>query len=446
MDSEEQSFKILLFPWLAHGHISPFLQLSKKLSQQNFQIYICSTPINLNSIKNKIPQKYNLKIHLLELNLPSSQELPPHYHTTNGLPLHLNPKLRKALKMSKPNLSNILKSLKPDMLIYDIVQPWAAKLALEQNIPSVLFITSGAFMFSYFCHLGRRPGSEFPFPGMKLTDFELSMALEILASVKNEEKDPDDEIIQRKDGIVLMNTSREIEGKFIDYVSELINWNIVPTGVMIQEPSICEENDDEVLKWLAEKDEFSTVYVSFGSEYFLKKEDIQEIAYGLELSNVDFIWVIRSPKGEEIEVAEVLPEGFLERVGEKGKILEKWAPQAKILSHGSVGGFLSHCGWNSLMESIDFRVPIIGMPMQLDQPLCAKLVVELGVGVDVVRDEKGKFGREEISRMVKDVVFEGRGDVLRKKIGEVREKVRLRSSEEIDGVVEKLIEICGKSS
>ena len=103
-----------------------------------------------------------------------------------------------------------------------------------------------------------------------------------------------------------------------------------------------------------QKKKGSTVFISFGSEYFLSKEDMEEIAYGLEFSNVDFIWVVRFPKGENIVFEETLPKGFFERVGERGLVVNGWAPQAKILTHPNVGGFVSHCGWNSVMESMKF--------------------------------------------------------------------------------------------
>nr|UAJ75001.1 glucosyltransferase [Buddleja davidii] len=446
MDSDKETLKVLMFPWLAHGHISPFLELAKNLSERNFHTYICSSPVNLTSIKNKIPQKYSHSIHLLELHLPSLPELPPHYHTTNGLPLHLHSTLRKALKMSKPTFQNLLETLKPDLLIHDIILLWAGGVASRLNVRSVAFFTSGATMFSYFCHLGRHPGIEFPFRAIRLSGFELSMVRGNMESAMNEEKDPDDEAFQSNNGMILVNTSREMEGKYIDYLFEMIKKEIIPIGAWVRRPNIGDDNDDDrIMQWLGKKGEFSSVFVSFGSEYFLKKEEIEEIAYGLELSNVNFIWIIRFPKGEEKMVESALPNGFLERVGERGKIVEKWAPQAKILSHSSVGGFVSHCGWNSLKESIDFGVPIIAMPMHLDQPMNAKLMVELGVGVEVKRDDKGMLQREEISKVIKDVVFGENGGSLRRKVGEQREKIRMKSGEEMEGVVEKLKEVCGKN-
>ncbi|KAK6137884.1 hypothetical protein DH2020_028374 [Rehmannia glutinosa] len=442
--SQKECLKILMFPWLAHGHISPFIELAKNLSDRDFHCYICSTPVILNSIKNKIPEKYSVSINLVELHLPTLSELPPHYHTTNGLPPNLNPTLRKALKMAKPNFLNLVKTLHPDLLIFDILQPWAGAIASLQNIPSVTFFTSGAAMFSYFYHLGMHPGDNFPFPAIQLSKFELSMALGIMESHESEEKDPDDEAFQRNDGIILVNSSRDIEGKYMDYLSGMINKKIMPTGALVQDP--CNEVYDDsemIMEWLRGKNEFSSVFVSFGSEYFLKKEEIEEIAIGLELSNVNFIWIIRFPKGEEMRVEEALPEGFLERVGERGMILEKWAPQAKILSHSSVGGFVSHCGWNSLLESIDYGVPVIAMPVHLDQPLNAKLVVELGVGVEVKRDDNGRFHRDEISKVIRDVVIGQTGEVLRRKIGEKRESIRLRSRDEVEEVAKKLAQLCG---
>ncbi|PIN26572.1 UDP-glucuronosyl and UDP-glucosyl transferase [Handroanthus impetiginosus] len=443
MASGKENLKVLMFPWLAHGHMSPFLELAKRLSERNFLCYICSTPVNLSSIKKKIAQKYSLRIQLVELNLPSLPELPPQYHTTNGLPLNLHSSLRRALRMAKPEFLNIMKDLQPHLLIHDVLQLWAGSEATLNKIPAVAFFTSGATMVSYFCHLGMRPGIEFPFPSIRLTKSELSMAL---ANMKDA-RDPDEETSRKIGSIILMNSSREIEGKYMDYLSELINTKIVPIGAFVQYPNIEEESadgDSDIMDWLAKKDKFSSVFVSFGSEYFLKKEEIEEIANGLELSNVNFIWIIRFPKGEEMKVEEALPQGFLERVGERGRIVEKWAPQAKILGHSSIGGFVSHCGWNSLMESIEFGVPIIAMPMHLDQPMNARLVAELGVGVEVKRDDEGWLQRDGISKVVNDVLFGKTGESLRRKVGELRENIRLRSREELEDVILMLEQLGGR--
>ncbi|KAK6136142.1 hypothetical protein DH2020_030115 [Rehmannia glutinosa] len=447
--SGEEKFKVFMFPWLAHGHISPFLELAKNLSHRNFDVYICSTPVNLKSIKNKIiTEKYSIFMHLVELHLPDS-ELPPHYHTTNGLPLHLQPALFKTLKMAKSNLSILLKNLQPDLLIHDILLEWVASVASLHKIPALQFTTSSAAMCSYFCHLERYPEIEFPFPAIRLTDYEQSMAFNMVESAQ--EVSEDDQV-ETDYGIILMNSSREIEGKYMDYLAELMNWEIVPLGAMVQDPNnigdgneVVDDDDTKLIEWLGGKDERSSVFVSFGTEYFLKREEIQEIAYGLEMSNVNLIWVIRSPKGEEIRVEELLPERFLERVQGRGMIVEKWAPQAKILKQSSIGGFVSHCGWNSLMESIDFGVPIIAMPMQLDQPLNAKLMVELGVGVEVVRDGVNwRLRREDIAKVIRDVVVGERGEILRRKVAEQRDSIRARSREEMEGVMLKLKELCGK--
>uniref|UniRef100_M1BNB0 UDP-glucose:glucosyltransferase n=1 Tax=Solanum tuberosum TaxID=4113 RepID=M1BNB0_SOLTU len=90
------TLRVLMFPFLAYGHISPFLNVAKKLADRGFLIYFCSTPINLKSTIKKIPEKYADLIQLIELHLPELPELPPHYHTTNGLPPNLNHILQKS--------------------------------------------------------------------------------------------------------------------------------------------------------------------------------------------------------------------------------------------------------------------------------------------------------------------------------------------------------------
>ncbi|XP_004249992.3 beta-D-glucosyl crocetin beta-1,6-glucosyltransferase [Solanum lycopersicum] len=441
------TLKVLMFPFLAYGHISPYLNVAKKLADRGFLIYFCSTPINLKSTIEKIPEKYADSIHLIELHLPELPQLPPHYHTTNGLPPNLNQVLQKALKMSKPNFSKILQNLKPDLVIYDILQRWAKHVANEQNIPAVKLLTSGAAVFSYFFNVLKKPGVEFPFPGIYLRKIEQVRLSEMMSKSDKEKEledddDDDDLLVDGNMQIMLMSTSRTIEAKYIDFCTALTNWKVVPVGPPVQDLITNDVDDMELIDWLGTKDENSTVFVSFGSEYFLSKEDMEEVAFALELSNVNFIWVARFPKGEERNLEDALPKGFLERIGERGRVLDKFAPQPRILNHPSTGGFISHCGWNSAMESIDFGVPIIAMPMHLDQPMNARLIVELGVAVEIVRDDDGKIHRGEIAETLKGVITGKTGEKLRAKVRDISKNLKTIRDEEMDAAAEELIQLC----
>nr|F8WKW8.1 RecName: Full=Beta-D-glucosyl crocetin beta-1,6-glucosyltransferase; AltName: Full=UDP-glucose glucosyltransferase 9; Short=GjUGT9; AltName: Full=UDP-glycosyltransferase 94E5 [Gardenia jasminoides]BAK55744.1 UDP-glucose glucosyltransferase [Gardenia jasminoides] len=435
-----------MFPWLAYGHISPYLELAKRLTDRGFAIYICSTPINLGFIKKRITGKYSVTIKLVELHLPDTPELPPHYHTTNGLPPHLMATLKRALNGAKPELSNILKTLKPDFVIYDATQTWTAALTVAHNIPAVKFLTSSVSMLAYFCHLFMKPGIEFPFPAIYLSDFEQAKARTAAqdARADAEENDPAAERPNRDcDSIFLVKSSRAIEGKYIDYLFDLMKLKMLPVGMLVEEPVKDDQGDNsnELIQWLGTKSQRSTVLVSFGTEYFLTKEEMEEIAHGLELSEVNFIWVVRFAMGQKIRPDEALPEGFLERVGDRGRIVEGWAPQSEVLAHPSTGGFICHCGWNSVVESIEFGVPVIAMPMHLDQPLNARLVVEIGAGMEVVRDETGKFDRKEIARAIKDAMVEKTGENTRAKMLDVKGRVELKEKQELDEVAELLTQL-----
>lgn len=118
--------------------------------------------------------------------------------------------------------------------------------------------------------------------------------------------------------------SRKTEAKYIDYVTELAGKKFVLVDSLVQEPSLDDENPD-IVEWLNKKEKKSTVFVSFGSEYFHSKEDTEEIARGLEPSNINFIWVVRFPKDVERKLEETLPKGYLERVSDRGLAVERRA-------------------------------------------------------------------------------------------------------------------------
>ncbi|KAL8486235.1 hypothetical protein ACS0TY_023081 [Phlomoides rotata] len=442
MDARETSLRVLMFPWLAHGHVFPFLELAKILSHKNFHIYLCSTPINLDSISKSLQKDSSddFCIELVELHLPSLPELPPHYHTTKNVPPHLMPTLMKAFQMSSCNFSEIITNLKPDLLIYDGFQPWSAKIASSQGIPAVLFCTSGSTSVSFFHHMyTHKTFDTFPSPAIRLKEHERRDVMAAGESIKVEDMDEGFAfgIFNLSCDIVLIKSCRGIEGRYMDHLSTLCGKKIVPTGPLLTRDD-SQEND--IMRWLSERKEHSTLYISFGSENYLCNDQIGGVAKGLEVSGVNFIWVARSPAGSGVP----LPEGFLDRVKGRGMVVQGWAPQAAILAHSSVGGFMSHCGWSSVTESVYFGVPVVALPLKLDQPATARLVVEAGVGVEVMRDEDGGFDGEGVAKAINEVIVEERGEGFRRRAREMSEKMKMEEEDSINEVVEELSRICLK--
>lgn len=376
MDTRKRSIRVLMFPWLAHGHISPFLELAKSLATRNFITYITSSPTNLNPIRKALSPKDSISIKLVDLHIPPTADLPPHRHTTNGLPPHLMSPLKTALDRARPAFSTILKTLKPDLVIYDFLQPWAPEEAAAQNIPAVLFFTTGAAASSLILHRWFERRSSYPFRGIYFRESE--DAIFFSRNSTNDHERVRDCVVRSSD-VVLIKSLPEMEGKYIEFLDDLTSKKFVPTGPLVQDLDVDnEESHDMIIEWLDGRDRRSTVFASFGSEYFLSEREIEEIAHGLEMSSVNFIWVVRFPAGgETIALGEKLPRGFVERVRGRGVVVEGWAPQRRILSHPSIGGFLSHCGWSSVMEGVYCGVPIVAVPMHLDQPLNARLVEEV---------------------------------------------------------------------
>ncbi|XP_075504272.1 mogroside IIIx synthase-like [Primulina tabacum] len=439
----ESRFSILMFPWIAHGHVFPFLELAKKLSNKNFHMYFCSTAINLDSIKTSFQERSSIK--LVELQLPSFPDLPPYFHTTKNVPPNLMPRLFQAFQMSVSSFTDIISNLKPDLLIFDGFQPWAAEAASSMNIPAVHFVTTGAATYSFAYHGFICKDSTFPYPAVYLKDYERKALQAESCQLERNEDDKDYSFgpLKLSNDIVLIKTCRGIEGKYVDYLSVLCKKKVVPVGPLITQ-SYNEENDSEIVDWLSRKPKLSTLFISFGSENYLSKDQMEEIAKGLEFSNVNFIWVVRCPAGETINVNEVMPKGFLDRTNDRGLIVQGWAPQAKILAHKSVSAFVSHCGMSSVTESFYFGVPVIAVPFKSDQPLNARLVVEAGAGVEVARDEDGKFTGDDIVKAIHKVIVEPSGGKLRLRAMELSEKMKNEEEDAMNEAAEQLLQICMK--
>lgn len=160
------------------------------------------------------------------------------------------------------------------------------------------------------------------------------------------------------------------------------------------------KEDTECLQWLDKREPNSVVYVNYGSVTVMSGKHLEEFAWGLANSNYPFIWIVRPDivRGESA----TLPREFLNRIRGRG-MLASWCPQNEVLNHPSVGAFLTHCGWNSMMESVSAGVPVICWPFFADQQTnCRYACTEWGIGVEVEHDVR----REEIEGLVR-LVMEG---------------------------------------
>ncbi|KAJ1405001.1 UDP-glycosyltransferase family, conserved site [Sesbania bispinosa] len=168
---------------------------------------------------------------------------------------------------------------------------------------------------------------------------------------------------------------------------------------------------DHCLAWLDAQPSGSVVFLCFGSRGVFPEAQLREIAFGLERSNQRFLWVVKSPQGldKEPNLEELLPQGFLERTKERGLVMKSWAPQNAVLGHGSVGGFVTHCGWNSVLEAVSYGVPMVAWPLYAEQHMNSVVMVEemkLAIPIREVSNGEGKglVGSEEVERRVKQLM------------------------------------------
>ncbi|KAI3457640.1 hypothetical protein Pfo_014305 [Paulownia fortunei] len=196
---------------------------------------------------------------------------------------------------------------------------------------------------------------------------------------------------------IMVNTFLELEFQAMKFLSEDEKIPpVYPIGPILHEDGKNDRNPkyDEITKWLDEQPDSSVVFLCFGSKGCFDEIQVKEIAVALERSGHRFLWSLRKPPGEhkfetpgEYEnTEEVLPEGFLQSTAGIGKVIG-WAPQVAVLSHPAVGGFVSHCGWNSTLESVWCGVPMAAWPLYAEQQVNAfQLVKDLGVAVEIKMD------------------------------------------------------------
>lgn len=326
--------------------------------------------------------------------------------------------------------------------------------ARELGIPTYHFFTSGAAALAFFLHFPTihdrttesfkdLPTEVFGFPG--LPPLKATHMPELVL-------DRDEagyhgmlyfsQHLPESNGIIA-NTFEEFEPKATQAIEDgtcLLNRPTPPIyymGPLIGEA--CEGEGHAVtadqhcsLTWLDTQPTRSVVFLCFGSRGTFLREQIKEIAKGLENSGQRFLWVVKNPKegkGKKIEestdvdLEALLPEEFLERTRDRGLVVKAWAPQVAVLNHPSLGGFVTHCGWNSVLEAVVAGVPMVAWPLYAEQQLNKAVLVEdmkMAIGMEE-SNEDGFVSGEEVEKRVRELMEGEEGRELRERSRKKRE-------------------------
>ncbi|KAI3705968.1 hypothetical protein L1987_76218 [Smallanthus sonchifolius] len=435
----EKSLHIVMFPWLAMGHLIPFFHFSKILAQRGHKISYISTPRNLERIP-KIPPKLAHIIKLVSLPFPKVESLPEHAESSMDIPYQKAQFLKIAFDLLEPLLLTFLQTTTPrvDWIIFDYASHWLPSLASRFGVSTAYFSLFTAATQSF---LGP--------PSLLLNDkvtrstaedfcrvpewvpFESDVAYRLHEVTKytegavGNESGASDTIrfLASIDGcdLVLFRSSYEFEPEWFNLIYELYQKPVIPVGFLppsLENDALDDyENWDLIKIWLDEQQSNTVVFVALGSEAVLSQVELSELALGLEHSGLPFFWVIRKSITESTQ----FPDGFLESIKGRGVVHVGWVPQLRILSHSSIGGFLTHCGWNSAIEGLTFGRVLIFFPVMNDQGLNVRLLSGKKLGVEIPRNEKdGFFTSDSVTESIKLAVVSEEGEELRANAREMK--------------------------
>ncbi|KAK7278571.1 hypothetical protein RJT34_23603 [Clitoria ternatea] len=408
---------VVMFPFLAFGHISPFVQLSNKLFSHGVHITFLSAASNIPRIKSTL--NLNPSINIIPLKFPNG------ITSTAELPPDLAGNLIHALDLTQSQVKSLLLELKPHYVFFDFAQNWLPNLASELGIKSVHFSVYSAISDSYITvpsRFANVEGRDITFEDLKTPPpgFPQSSNLSVKAF---EAKDfmflftrfgenitGYERVLQSLSecSYIVFKTCKEIEGPYLDYIEEQFEKPVLLTGPLVPEPSI-DVLEEKWSKWLDNFSEKSVTFCSFGSETFLNDDQIKELATGLELSGLPFILVLNFPSNLCAEALErALPKGFLERVKERGVVHTGWLQQQLILKHPSVGCYVCHGGFSSVIEAMVNDCQLVLLPFKGDQFFNSKLIAnDLEAGIEVKRrEEDGYFHKGDVLKAVKTMMVE----------------------------------------
>lgn len=440
-------------PYPSQGHINPFMNIAKLLHFKGFHVTFVNTEFNHRRFLRSKGAVLNLPDFVFETipdGLPPSdrdatQEIPPLCDATRKNCFVPFLELLKKLN-SSPETPPV------SCVVSDGIMGFGVKAAGEVGIPAVHFWTASAcgFMgylqFSELVKRGIIPFKDESF----LSDDTLDTPLDWVPAMNNMRLRDIPSFIRTTDlndimfdflgsesrnclktgGVIVFNTFDEMENEVLEKISaistapiytigplHLLSEQVIPESHSKSFGSSLWSEDSDCIKWLDGKPENSVIYVNYGSITTMSKQHFIEFAWGLANSKHPFLWIVRSDVVLGSDSA-TLPEEFYDEIKDRGMITT-WCPQDQVLNHPAVGVFLSHCGWNSMMESISAGVPLICWPFFAEQQTnCRFACTTWGIGVEVDHDVK----RSDIEDLVKEMMEGERGKQRREKALELKKK------------------------
>ncbi|XP_038888406.1 gallate 1-beta-glucosyltransferase-like [Benincasa hispida] len=436
MDSLPHVF-LVSFP--GQGHINPMLRFGKKLAASGLLVTFSTTaylgrdmkkagsisdtptPLGHGFLRFEFFDDGRTNESAPSTSLSFDQYMPQLQSLGSISLLHI---LKNQTKENRPAVSCV---------IGNPFVPWVCDVADQLGIASAVFWVQSCAVFSIYYH---HFNGSIPFPSE--TQPNLDVQIPSLPLLKHDEIPsfllPNNSLHAigkailgqflslSKPFCILIDTFEELESEVVDFMSK--NFPIKAVGPLFKHCSEIKTRisgdclrTDECMEWLDSKPKGSVVYVSFGSVVYLKQEQVDEIAYGLVNSGFSFLWVLKPPVSSLGGKRHVLPNEVKEKAGERGKVVQ-WSPQEQVLSHPSVACFMTHCGWNSSVESISSGVPVVAFPQWGDQLTNAKFLVDVfGVGLRLSRGagEDRLIKRDEIKNCLKEAMEGPKAVEIRKK-------------------------------
>ncbi|XP_057749057.1 phloretin 4'-O-glucosyltransferase-like [Arachis stenosperma] len=422
-------FLLVIYP--AQGHINPALEFAKRLISLDSHVTLAIT-IYLHSRMVNKPSIPGLSI------VTFSDGHDTGFNAIAGgdedYKLYASELKRRGSDFVADLISSSAKQGHPFTCVtYTLLVQWAQEVARGFHLPSALLWIEPATVFAILYHYFHGydnyinekskeekasssysialPGLPLLFSAREVPSFLLVGRPSFLSFLLESFEEQFQELDKETNPTVLVNTFEALEAEALKAIDRV---NMIPIGPLIpsafldgKNPNdtsfggdLIQDSNDGYIQWLNSKAEMSVVYVSFGSYFPLSKRQKEEIARALLDCRLPFLWVIRDE--EELSC--------MEELRKKGKIV-KWCSQVQVLSHASVGCFVTHCGWNSTMESLVCGVPVVAFPQWSDQKTNAKLIEQVWkIGVRVVEDEEeGIVTGGEIRRCV-EMVMESNGE------------------------------------